>query len=36
LAEESGVGMSTLLARKRYAVQHLRARLQLIYDEFKL
>jgi hypothetical protein len=25
-----------LLARKRYAVQHLRARLQLIYDEFKL
>ena len=36
LAAESGVGVSTLLARKRYAVMHLRARLQTIYDEFKL
>jgi RNA polymerase sigma factor (sigma-70 family) len=36
LAAESGVGVSTLLARKRYAVRHLRARLQMIYDEFKL
>ena len=35
LAAESGVGVSTLLARKRYAVLHLRARLQSIYDEFK-
>jgi RNA polymerase sigma factor (sigma-70 family) len=35
LAQEYGVGVSTLLARKRYAVLHLRARLQLIYDEFK-
>lgn len=36
LAEESGVSVNTLLARKRYAVLHLRARLQTIYDEFKL
>jgi len=36
LAGESGVGVNTLLARKRYAVMHLRARLQLIYDEFNL
>jgi RNA polymerase sigma factor (sigma-70 family) len=36
LAAESGVGVNTLLARKRYAVRHLRARLQLIYDEFEL
>jgi RNA polymerase sigma factor (sigma-70 family) len=34
LAAESGVGVNTLLARKRYAVLHLRARLQTIYDEF--
>ena len=33
LAAESGVGVNTLLARKRYAVMHLRARLQTIYDE---
>ncbi len=36
LAEESGVGLNTLLARKRYAVLHLQARLQSIYDEFNL
>lgn len=36
LAEKSGVSMNTLLARKRYAVLHLRERLQAIYDEFKL
>jgi RNA polymerase sigma factor (sigma-70 family) len=36
LAAESGVSVNTLLARKRYAVLHLRARLQLIYDEFDL
>ena len=35
LAVISGVGVNTLLARKRYAVMHLRARLQLIYGEFK-
>jgi RNA polymerase sigma factor (sigma-70 family) len=34
LARETGVGMNTLLARKRYAVLHLRARLQAIHDEF--
>jgi RNA polymerase sigma factor (sigma-70 family) len=36
LGAESGVGVNTLLARKRYAVMHLRARLQKIYDEFNL
>lgn len=36
LALESGVSVNTLLARKRYAVLHLRARLQTIYDEFNL
>lgn len=36
LSAESGVGMNTLLARKRYAVRHLQARLQAIYDEFDL
>jgi RNA polymerase sigma factor (sigma-70 family) len=34
LSAESGVNMNTLLARKRYAVLHLRERLQNIYDEF--
>ncbi len=34
LAEKSGVGVNTLLSRKRYAVQHLRERLQGIYDDF--
>ena len=33
IAAESGVGVNTLLSRKRYAVLHLRKRLQLIYDE---
>jgi DNA-directed RNA polymerase specialized sigma24 family protein len=33
LAKESGVKMNTLLARKRYAVLHLRERLQDIHDE---
>lgn len=36
LAAESGVGVNTLLARKRYAVLHLRTRLQVIYEEFNL
>ncbi len=31
-----GVGLNTLLARKRYAVLFLRRRLQEIYDEFDL
>jgi RNA polymerase sigma factor (sigma-70 family) len=34
LSEETGVGVNTLLSRKRYAVLHLRARLQDIHDEF--
>jgi RNA polymerase sigma factor (sigma-70 family) len=33
LARESGVNVNTLLARKRYAVLHLRARLQRAFDE---
>jgi len=33
MAAESGVTLNTLLARKRYAVLHLRARLQAMYDE---
>jgi RNA polymerase sigma factor (sigma-70 family) len=35
LSAESGVNVNTLLSRKRYAVVHLRERLQSIYDEFK-
>ena len=34
LAEESGLGLNTLLSRKRYAVLHLRRRLQAIYGDF--
>src|SRR5712691_6753753 len=34
LSAESGVNLNTLLSRKRYAVLHLRERLQNIYDEF--
>ncbi len=36
LAAQSGVAVNTLLARKRYAVLHLRARLQALYDEADL
>ncbi|CAB3784854.1 RNA polymerase sigma factor [Paraburkholderia caffeinilytica] len=36
LASESGVGVNTLLARKRYAVLHLRVRLQAVYDELDI
>jgi RNA polymerase sigma factor (sigma-70 family) len=34
LAEETGVSANTLFARKRYAVLHLRRRLQDIYNDF--
>jgi RNA polymerase sigma factor (sigma-70 family) len=34
LSAESGVSLNTLLSRKRYAVLHLRERLQSIHDEF--
>ena len=36
MVAESGVALNTLLARKRYAVLHLRARLQSIYDELDI
>jgi len=35
MAAATGVGVNTLLSRKRYAVRHLRERLQSIYDEFR-
>jgi RNA polymerase sigma factor (sigma-70 family) len=34
IAADTGVSVNTLLSRKRYAVLHLRERLQRIYDEF--
>ena len=34
LSDETGVSVNTLIARKRYAVLHLRKRLQDVYDEF--
>lgn len=36
LSAETGVGVNTLLARKRYALMHLRERLREIYEEFDL
>ncbi|RFU48690.1 sigma-70 family RNA polymerase sigma factor [Paraburkholderia sp. DHOC27] len=36
MAAESGVAVNTLLARKRYAVLQLRARLQVTYDELEM
>ena len=35
MAAETGTNVNTLLARKRYAVRHLRERLQDLYDEFR-
>jgi RNA polymerase sigma factor (sigma-70 family) len=35
LAELTGVSVNTLLSRKRYAVLHLRERLQTIYNDFR-
>lgn len=35
LSEATGVGVNTLLSRKRYAVLQLRRRLQAIHDEFE-
>ena len=34
MAAETGVSVNTLLSRKRYAVLHLRERLQSVYDEY--
>ena len=36
LAAETGLSVNTLLSRKHYAVQHLRKRLQVIYDGFEI
>ena len=36
IALQSGVPINTLLARKRYAVLHLRTRLQTVYDELDI
>lgn len=33
IAAETGIGVNTLLSRKRYAILHLRKRLQRIHDE---
>jgi RNA polymerase sigma factor (sigma-70 family) len=35
IAAETGVSVNTLLSRKRYAVLHLRERLQRVYDDLK-
>jgi RNA polymerase sigma factor (sigma-70 family) len=34
ISDETGLSVNTLLSRKRYAVLHLRRRLQAIYDDF--
>ena len=34
ISETTGVSVNTLLSRKRYAVMHLRERLQGVYEEF--
>jgi RNA polymerase sigma factor (sigma-70 family) len=34
LAAQTGIALNTLLSRKRYAVLHLRRRLQAIHDEY--
>src|SRR5262249_23651920 len=35
MAAQTGVSVNTLLSRKRYAVLHLRERLQSLYNEFR-
>jgi RNA polymerase sigma factor (sigma-70 family) len=35
ISEETGLSVNTLLSRKRYAVLHLRLRLQSIYQDFE-
>ncbi len=34
ISDRTGENIKTLISRKRYAVQHLRARLETLYDEF--
>jgi RNA polymerase sigma factor (sigma-70 family) len=36
LSRRDGIPVNTLLSRKRYAVLHLRQRLQVFYDEMEL
>jgi RNA polymerase sigma factor (sigma-70 family) len=36
IALRTGVAVNTLLARKRYAIRRLRARLQPLYDELDI
>lgn len=36
MVADTGVSLNTLLARKRYAVLHLRERLQPVYDELEM
>jgi DNA-directed RNA polymerase specialized sigma24 family protein len=36
LADETGVSVNTLLSRKRYAVLHLRKRLQNLKNDFEM
>ena len=33
IADQMGENLKTIISRKRYAVQHLRKRLQSLYDE---
>lgn len=35
LARETGLSLNTLLARKHYAIKHLRRRLRWLYDDFR-
>ena len=35
IAAETGVGVNTLLSRKRYAVLHLRQRLEAIFEDYR-
>ncbi len=35
LAQSTGLNVNTLVLRKHYAVQHLRGRLEAIYEEFR-
>ena len=34
ISDRTGVNIKTLISRKRYAVQHLRKRLESLYEEF--
>lgn len=34
ISDRTGVNIKTLISRKRYAVQHLRTRMEELYDEF--